>query len=156
MRHSPFKANLEASETAVYRLYDADDNLLYVGVGVDPSTRWRAHREQKEWWRSVVKITIERHPTRVEALRAEQAAIVTEGPRYNIVYSTRSRLRALSERPSRLGWCAVWIHVPFGSHGASGARLVCMESPHHDGPHKSRQGWTWHDGEEPTSPEVAA
>lgn len=37
----------------LYRLFDADGHLLYVGITWNPRDRWRAHKRTKEWWESV-------------------------------------------------------------------------------------------------------
>lgn len=90
------------SRTGLYRLYDADDTLLYVGIAVDPSVRWRVHAGEKTWWHEVTRKTVEWHSTRLEAEAAEVAAIVTESPRYNVENSTtRTRGDAQGEYRSK-------------------------------------------------------
>jgi len=70
--------------TALYRHYDARDVLLYVGISRDPDARWKAHRGNREPWVSLAKHrTDEWHPSREEALAAEEAAIRTERPLFN-------------------------------------------------------------------------
>ncbi|OKI16587.1 GIY-YIG nuclease family protein [Streptomyces sp. CB03911] len=46
--------------TGLYRLYDADGLLLYVGLSTEPERRFREHR-RTPWWRDVdpVRTTIE-------------------------------------------------------------------------------------------------
>jgi len=68
--------------TALYRLFDADDRLLYVGIAFNPEARWNEHRG-KAWWPSVVRKSVEWHPTRLVALEAEARAIEAESPRHN-------------------------------------------------------------------------
>lgn len=68
--------------TSVYRLYDADDRLLYVGLANRPAERWGTHAGQP-WWPLVVRKEITRYPTREEALRVEAAAIIGEDPLHN-------------------------------------------------------------------------
>jgi predicted GIY-YIG superfamily endonuclease len=36
--------------TALYRLYDATDQLLYVGISTNPEERWKTHTMLKSWW----------------------------------------------------------------------------------------------------------
>jgi excinuclease UvrABC nuclease subunit len=72
-----------AGRTGVYRLFDAEGSLLYVGLTCDPDGRWRQHSHQKPWFKSVDRHTVEWHDTRIEARRAEVVAIKTEGPLYN-------------------------------------------------------------------------
>lgn len=88
--------------TALYRLYDADEALLYVGIAVDPPVRLRIHSGEKTWWPQVARHTVEWHPDRPSAEVAEVAAIVTEKPRYNVEHSTtRARGDALAEYRSK-------------------------------------------------------
>jgi hypothetical protein len=75
---------LDRRRTAVYRFYDARDNLLYVGVAVNPKSRWYGHRDDKPWWPEVTTRTIEWFDDRRAAERAEFEAIQKERPRYNI------------------------------------------------------------------------
>lgn len=74
---------LRVSETAVYRLYDADGALLYVGVARSPRERLSDHAYRKPWWPQVARKTIEWHPDRETALEAEARAIHTEHPVHN-------------------------------------------------------------------------
>lgn len=69
--------------TAVYRLYDAAGDLLYVGATQSPRARFQHHATHKAWWPEVHKDDVQWHPDRAEALRAEAVAIREETPRYN-------------------------------------------------------------------------
>lgn len=73
--------------TAVYRLFDAGGGLLYVGCSHSPPVRCKDHSKHKKWWPEVADRTEEWHGTRRAALRAEKAAIETEGPKYNICHT---------------------------------------------------------------------
>lgn len=77
------------STTALYRFFDENGDLLYVGISVRPWTRWKEHNAQKNWIDEVENITLERYATRSEALAAEREAIIAEDPRYNIQHSVR-------------------------------------------------------------------
>lgn len=70
--------------TALYRLFDKDGGLLYVGITVDVEQRMTAHRSEKTWWPDVATKRIEWFPNRPAALRAELVAIGAEQPRHNI------------------------------------------------------------------------
>ncbi len=74
----------EGAEAAVYRLYDAEGSLLYVGCTVDPWTRLRAHRRRQPWWDEVVSAELIWFPSVDLAADVEQQAIGTERPVYNI------------------------------------------------------------------------
>lgn len=68
----------------VYRCFDADGALLYIGVSGDICTRVKQHRSQTSWWHEVSRVVIRLHPNRTAAFAAEIAAIRAEHPRYNV------------------------------------------------------------------------
>lgn len=69
--------------TALYRLYDAGGQLLYVGIAANPGGRWTQHASTQTWWPQVSTKTLAWFPTRREALDAESVAIRSESPAYN-------------------------------------------------------------------------
>jgi hypothetical protein len=71
--------------TAVYRLFDAADELLYVGMTCDFDQRIGTHARDKPWWPEVARTTCEWFTSRPDAALAEYTAITDENPRYNIV-----------------------------------------------------------------------
>lgn len=74
-----------SERTALYRLYDEADVLLYVGITNDPETRWTYHARQKTWWPEVHRRAVEWKATRDEAEAAEAKAIGCENPRWNTI-----------------------------------------------------------------------
>jgi predicted GIY-YIG superfamily endonuclease len=70
--------------TALYRHFDADGKLLYVGISLSVVARLARHVNGSHWARQITMITIEWHSGRPEALAAEAAAIVAERPAFNI------------------------------------------------------------------------
>lgn len=74
-----------SAPTTLYRLYDGEDALLYVGIAGNPGRRFEQHRKDKPWWGSVGAVRLEHFDTREEAMAAELDAIRTEHPRHNIV-----------------------------------------------------------------------
>lgn len=74
----------------LYRHYDAEDNLLYIGVSSRISTRIKEHSKHSSWWNDIVKITLEHFQTREEVLKAERKAIINEFPKYNIKHANKS------------------------------------------------------------------
>lgn len=77
--------------TAVYRLRDAADRLLYVGISDDPLRRWPEHAKDKPWWQDVANFSIEWFGSRPEAFAAEALAIKSERPLHNIVHNADLR-----------------------------------------------------------------
>lgn len=71
-------------KTALYRHYDADGALLYVGTTARHLTRLVEHMRVSGWSEEIATITIEHFPTREEARTAERMAIRTENPRHNV------------------------------------------------------------------------
>ncbi|WP_132120963.1 GIY-YIG nuclease family protein [Actinocrispum wychmicini] len=90
---------------ALYRMFDRDGRLLYVGITLDVSQRFKEHRAGKSWWTEASTITLERHGTRQDVEAAEAAAIVNEQPLYNVQRRRRhqteslKRLKRLDEIP---------------------------------------------------------
>jgi predicted GIY-YIG superfamily endonuclease len=72
--------------TALYRFFGADGALLYVGITMSPVTRFRTHSKESAWWVEVdhSRTLVEWLDCRDLASAAEQAAIKTEAPRYNV------------------------------------------------------------------------
>lgn len=73
----------DPGRTALYRLYDSKDRLLYVGVTDTPWRRWSQHEDTKAWWSQVARKEAEWFDSREEALAAEVVAIQAELPAHN-------------------------------------------------------------------------
>lgn len=69
---------------ALYRFFDSEGQLLYVGLTMNPGARWKVHSREKSWWTDVRTVTLEWFPDREAVEVAERAAIATEGPLYNV------------------------------------------------------------------------
>jgi hypothetical protein len=69
--------------TYLYRCFDRDGQLLYVGITDDVDRRLRQHAVDKFWWPDVTKVTRMAFQRRTEALWAEWAVITTCHPIYN-------------------------------------------------------------------------
>jgi predicted GIY-YIG superfamily endonuclease len=69
---------------ALYRLYDMEGRLLYVGVTNELRRRWQQHSTSQKWWHLVARRVVEWHESRAAAELAETAAIEAEMPLYNI------------------------------------------------------------------------
>lgn len=74
----------DETPTALYRLFDADGALLYIGISGDLKARFARHAAVKSWWPHVARKTVEWHLTRAEAAEAELKAITAEHPQHNI------------------------------------------------------------------------
>jgi hypothetical protein len=70
-------------QTALYRYYDDQDRLLYIGISGSLWTRVTAHVKASSWMDFAARSTITRYPTRPEAEEAEEVAIKAEHPIFN-------------------------------------------------------------------------
>lgn len=73
--------------TELYRLFDANGILLYVGITMqDAGGRLEQHSQQKPWWHLVTDIKIQRAPKTKSGgfERDEYEAILNEFPAFNI------------------------------------------------------------------------
>lgn len=75
--------------TALYRHFDRDSRLLYVGISLSAVERLREHRVHAAWFDRIVRIEIEWFQSRGAALNAERRAIMRERPECNIVHNGR-------------------------------------------------------------------
>ena len=75
----------DGGEFCLYRLFAADGVLLYVGATHSFHLRMRGHRG-KAWWLDVVEsmTTVEWFPTPTQVSKAEEQAIRTENPVWNM------------------------------------------------------------------------
>lgn len=77
-------------KVALYRHFDADEVLLYVGITNDLPARTRNHTKSSHWAEFAVRSEAEWFDTREAAAQAERQAIATEGPLFNAVHATRA------------------------------------------------------------------
>lgn len=110
--------------TALYRFYDADDQLLYVGITHRLPRRVKEHIA-KEWSKATSYIDVEWFETKTKALVAERKAIRSEHPRYNIMHNGKvnenvrvegaladqNLLRTMILEAQRDGWSVRLIEV---------------------------------------------
>ena len=84
-------------KTTLYRYFDGDGKLLYVGITGDNVKRQSQHRRNAFWFGQIASATFEHFNSREEAIEAEREAIQTELPEFNIAetnsYMNGSRIR---------------------------------------------------------------
>lgn len=64
----------------LYRLFDVDGALLYIGVTADLLERLHQHEALQPWWADVASVQMVRYARRKDALADEWAAIQQEDP----------------------------------------------------------------------------
>jgi ATP-dependent protease La (Lon)-like substrate-binding protein/GIY-YIG catalytic domain-containing protein len=74
------------SKGFVYRHFDAEGRLMYIGSTKSIPNRTGDHQKGAPWWHDVARITVERYPTREEAYAVEKIAIKSEKPKYNKIH----------------------------------------------------------------------
>lgn len=69
-------------DQCLYRFFDENNTLLYVGITKDWNSRLKAHHKA-DFFSAVATMTLERYPDRESLAEAELAAIRKENPIYN-------------------------------------------------------------------------
>lgn len=75
---------LTQMNTQLYRHFDEDNKLLYVGISLSTFNRLSQHKDHSDWFKKIKNVTIEHFQTREEAMAAERNAIKSENPKFNI------------------------------------------------------------------------
>lgn len=78
----------------LYRHFNRDGDLLYVGVSLSAIQRLGQHAEHSHWYSSISRVEIENFETREEVLAAERRAIIEENPRHNLKRPREEKKRA--------------------------------------------------------------
>jgi predicted GIY-YIG superfamily endonuclease len=76
--------------TVLYRLFDSEDRLLYVGITDRYGLRMGQHRTSKWWWPRVHRTETEWFASRAVAETMEVRAIRSERPLYNVMDTERA------------------------------------------------------------------
>jgi len=73
----------------LYRHFDKDGRLLYVGISLHAILRLTQHRADSHWFDDIATTTIKKFKSKDDAIRAEVRAIRHEKPLYNISRAKR-------------------------------------------------------------------
>ena len=76
----------------LYRFYDKNEELLYVGVSLNYLMRISQHRSIAEWFDSVANVRIERCKNRLDMYQKEIRAVQKESPLHNIQHTEKFSL----------------------------------------------------------------
>jgi len=68
----------------LYRHFDGEGRLLYVGISLNAMARLAQHKNCSHWFRLIKRVEIEPFPSREEAIKAEISAITKENPLHNL------------------------------------------------------------------------
>jgi predicted GIY-YIG superfamily endonuclease len=73
----------EPSNQTLYRFFNANNELLYIGITSNPFSRMAGHSLDKHWFTEVTHATFEHFLSRAAVDAAETRAIRAEFPKYN-------------------------------------------------------------------------
>ena len=85
---------------ALYRHYDWEGTLLYVGISLNAVARLSSHR-RSGWFYQIRIVKVEHFASRQGALRAEDIAIKNEKPKYNIAGNAEAISRMSAAQKER-------------------------------------------------------
>lgn len=83
---------------ALYRHFDADDLLLYLGVSDNPVQRGKDHARDSDWVQYAVRAEVTWYNSRAEAIAAEEQAIKTLRPLFNRQHNDTPQATAARHR----------------------------------------------------------
>jgi hypothetical protein len=94
----------------LYRHFDKDGRLLYVGCSLSALARFERHRASSHWSLAITTMTIERFDSMEKAQEAERQAIINEAPLHNkiIGHSNGGRPR-IEDRSKTLAATKPWL-----------------------------------------------
>lgn len=86
--HGALEQERAALGFILYRLYNYEMSLLYIGITNNINRRLQQHAANKPWWDKVVPMftRLEYLSSRAELEAVERLAIVRERPRYNVIH----------------------------------------------------------------------
>jgi hypothetical protein len=105
-------ATVAETRTSLYRFFDEEHGLLYVGITNDPWRRWREHVLTQPWYPQAKHWTVTWHDTEPAARRAELKAIRGERPRFNIADLPAPVQPGFTVREQTVATaCSVWLSL---------------------------------------------
>lgn len=95
---------------ALYRIFDSEGALLYIGQSANPLARLESHVSDKDWANDIHTVSVEWVKDRRAAIKAEAIAIRAECPEWNKQLSPmrQTAARTLGEFPAPHNANAAW------------------------------------------------
>lgn len=78
---------MTSKEQVLYRYFDAENRLLYIGISSNYQARAATHSKNSAWESLAVRVELERFADRESVLAAEKRAIQTEQPIHNKIHN---------------------------------------------------------------------
>jgi predicted GIY-YIG superfamily endonuclease len=114
--------------TTLYRFFNSQNDLLYVGISMNFASRIRSHKSERDWFTQIASITLEHYETREDAVEAEKQAITQECPRHNVAHN-QARAETLSVDALKTDYhCAhIFANALMQVSDAIGLRSISVE-----------------------------
>lgn len=87
---------------ALYRMFSASGELLYIGQSESPEKRLAQHRISADWITETALITVDWFSNRSSAMRAERSAIMAEAPLHNVANNAKAEVAPKSDQQMNL------------------------------------------------------
>lgn len=90
----------------VYRMYNRQNKLIYVGCTTDLKRRIRQHKRESLWIRKAHRYTFEEYSSKEEGRAAEARIIMDERPWYNTQWKQEVKnIKSVTNRRTSGDWC---------------------------------------------------
>jgi excinuclease UvrABC nuclease subunit len=99
--------NIDTRNFHIYRMFDKDGVLLYIGMSKNALFRLIEHSTMRGWGDEIYSLTIERVGKKIDAIKREKEAIFNEKPKYNKKHQdheTNRRIRRCAVQKSGHGF----------------------------------------------------
>lgn len=85
----PRSVPLGENRQHLYRHFDKDGKLLYVGISLSALARLAEHKKVSAWFWKIARVEITAYASRADVVMAERLTIKREKPLHNIVHAVR-------------------------------------------------------------------
>lgn len=92
---------MDNTKTALYRCYDNENNLLYIGISLSAINRLSQHKSHSKWFDAIAKVDVEWFQDRDSAILAEMEAVRIEQPKFNVFLKHRKAHKQRTKKPSQ-------------------------------------------------------
>jgi excisionase family DNA binding protein len=107
----------------LYRHYNTDGELLYVGISLNAFARLVGHRDHSTWFADISRVELEAFETKEAALEAEKIAIQKERPTFNVQHNPVASLKSGEVTPIGQHRLLVSIKYACAHYGCSPSHL---------------------------------
>jgi len=77
-------------ENILYKIFNCDNEIIYIGITIDFQSRIKDHKYTKDWWSEVSYIRKTKYKNRFKVLEAEKRAIKKYNPVFNIQHNKKA------------------------------------------------------------------